>query len=94
LFFILNKQVIVISRMSPKALASLVKQFVSPAMNLAETLSSEQAAVISSGSGQLGHRLQHVEAEFDSDVTASSSGGDSCDESTGFNVHNSAHAPM
>lgn len=86
--------------MSPRALASLVKQMAAPGggegagAQLAATLSCEQAAELRAGAGHLGQRLRHVEAALDSDVTASSSGGDSCDEAAGFSAHNTRTLPM
>lgn len=88
--------------MSPRALASLVKQMSAPGggtgegagSQLAATLSCEQAAELRAGAGHLGQRLRHVEAALDSDVTASSSGGDSCDEAAGFSAHNTRTLPM
>ncbi|XP_059473911.1 KAT8 regulatory NSL complex subunit 1 [Neocloeon triangulifer] len=90
-----------VNGMSPRALASLVKQLSSGGgggggltATLGGALSHEQAAALAGGSGQLGQRLQHVEAAFDSDVTASSSGGDSADEAASFPSHNQAKAPI
>jgi hypothetical protein len=99
----LKIKVILFFRMSPRALASLVKQMAAPGgggglegagAQLAATLSCEQAAELRAGAGHLGQRLRHVEAALDSDVTASSSGGDSCDEAAGFSAHNTRTLPM
>ncbi|CAB3382564.1 Hypothetical predicted protein [Cloeon dipterum] len=88
-----------VNGMSQRALASLVKQLSSgggsgASATVAAALSHEQAAALAGGSGQLGQRLQHVEAAFDSDATASSSGGDSADEAASFPYHNTAKAPI
>lgn len=85
------------SSMSAAALVSLVKKISGgPPLGtgLAQALSPDQAATLRDGSSALQFRLRHVEGTFDSDVTASSSGGDSCDEAAGFNNNHTGTAPM
>jgi hypothetical protein len=84
--------------MSAAALVNLVRKISAETtqvgQGLAQALSPDQATNLRDGAGALSFRLRHAETTFDSDVTASSSGGESCDEATGYNPNHTGTLPM